>query len=72
VYDSCRKAVLKKLTGTLSRVLELPERSTSDEDLYDVCRAYGLLVHAANMRRSSEHVTCLEEVRMYIHMLVKC
>ncbi len=44
--------MLKKLTDTLSRVLELPGRSEDDEELYDVCRAYGLLVSAINSKDS--------------------
>ena len=40
---------------TLSRVLVLPKDAEDDEDLYDICRAYGLLLNVCCKTRSHLH-----------------
>ena len=63
VYNTCKESVLRKLSETLSRILVLPEKRESDEELYDVCRAYGLLVNAAGTQHSQDYRRCWGKVR---------
>ena len=50
---------MKELLG---RVFCVGEGSvtTSSEDLYDACRAYGLLLHASGLAKSSDDPGCEE------------
>ena len=63
--------------GVLSRVLPTADSSigavegVSHEDLYDACRAYGLLLHASGVTgqeecsRASEEVWCTQSLLAY-------
>ena len=48
--------------AALSRVLAIPEEQEDDEELYDICRAYGLLVNATGMSKSEDYKICSSEV----------
>ena len=45
----------------LSRVVAIPEEHEEDEELYDICRAYGLLTNAIGIGTSDEYETCSEK-----------
>lgn len=41
---------------------EAGDEPEGDEDLYDICRAYGLLLHASGVMGSPEHEDASHEV----------
>ena len=53
------------MCDALSRVLVLPEEQESNEELYDICRAYGLLLNATGAVQFQDYQTCSKEVNMY-------
>lgn len=64
MYNTCKESVLIEMQRSLARVLVLPEEQESDEELYDICRAYGLLLNASsNVGQSSiRQQNCSKEV----------
>lgn len=62
MYVACKEKVLNKMRNALSRILTLPEEDENDEDLYDICRAYGLLLNVCGKSQSHEHKASSREV----------
>lgn len=59
MYKTCKESVLDRMRDALSRILVLPSEQESDEDLYDICRAYGLLLNVSTKSQSKEQkVSC--------------
>lgn len=61
MYVACKETILDKMRTTLSRIVVLPEEQESDEDLYDICRAYGLLLNVCKSQ-SQEHQVSSRQV----------
>lgn len=57
-YEKCKEQILRKVEEVLNRILSIggmtPDGDSSSEDLYDACRAYGLLLHASGLARSPQ------------------
>ena len=69
----CKGTILDKMRATLSRVLTLPKEDESDEDLYDICRAYGLLLNIYNKSQSDNHcISHSKEVRIEFSSFLEC
>jgi len=49
IYESLRGTILSKLMCTLSKVFTVGNEEDSDEQLYDITRAYGLLLNASGI-----------------------
>ena len=68
VYDKCKEQILEKMKGALSSVLTTDDSkigavtTASCEELYDVCRAYGLLIHASGVTKRDEYDRVSQEV----------
>ena len=62
IYETCKESILNRMRDTLARVLVLPEEHESDEELHDICRAYGLLLNASGISRSTDHKMCSKKV----------
>ena len=69
VYVACKDAVLEKMHKSLSRILSLPEEQESDEELYDICRAYGLLLNVCGKSQCHEHKASSKKVLITWHLL---
>lgn len=52
------------MRDALSRVLVLPEEQEEDEQLYDIARAYGLLVNVCGNAGTEEQKLCSTKVRI--------
>lgn len=50
------------MRDSLSRILVLPEEQEDDEQLYDIARAYGLLVSVCDKAGPPEHELCTAKV----------
>lgn len=50
------------MRDALSRILVLPEERESDEELYDICRAYGMLLSVCGTAQSKDHEICSKQV----------
>lgn len=46
----------------LSQILVLPEEHESDEDLYDICRAYGLLLNVCSKSKADDRKSSCTKV----------
>ena len=62
MYEASKEAVLNRMHSALARVLVLPQEQEDDEELYDICRAYGLLLGACCRSDSQEHGECSAKV----------
>ena len=51
--------------SALSRILVLPEEQEGDEDLYDISRAYGLLLNVCGKSQSHEHKASSRKVSAF-------
>ena len=58
----CKETILDRMRTALSRVLVLPEEHESDEDLYDICRAYGLLLNVCSKSKAYDHQVSFTKV----------
>ena len=54
------------MRDALSRVLVLPDEQEDDEQLYDIARAYGLLVNVCGNVGTAEHKLCSAKVRIMV------
>ena len=46
IYNTFKEGVLNRMRASLSRILVLPKEQEDSEELYDISRAYGLLLNA--------------------------
>lgn len=53
------------MRDALSRILILPEEQEDDEQLYDIARAYGLLVSVCGSAGPPEHNLCSTKVGQF-------
>ena len=53
------------MCAALSRILVLPEECEDDEELYDICRAYGLLLNVCGSAGPQEHKQCSTKVCVF-------
>ena len=64
---------MRRMEESLRKIFSVSESEAGDEvedneDLYDTCRAYGLLLHASGVIQSPEHEDASQEV--YTSMMI--
>ena len=62
MYEKCKELIFKKLVDTLYKVFLIGSDDDSDEQLFDVCRAYGLLLNASGVLQTPVHEELAQEV----------
>lgn len=62
MYEKCKELIFKKLMNTLYKVFLIGSDNDSDEQLFDVCRAYGLLLNASGILHTPVHEEVAEDV----------
>lgn len=55
IYNTCKEDVLNRMRDALSRILVLPKEQEDNEELYDISRAYGLLLNACGSTSTQQH-----------------